>query len=383
LRSEEHVRANIVDDWQAQAITEHQRLVASYRPSAALRLAARALERLYRDLGAPPAILGWLDLLEADLAAAGSDPAVVDVAVFHAGLAVLGRCPRHPALPLWHARALAALAHARIAPDDALAAAHFAFEYAIRAGNFVQAREIVTLAQTFIANATPDVRRAWREAEALEAWLSCDFPRARAAVHESLAAGGGYTAWEQGASAALAEGDRTFAAQCLAAMTRTIDVQRTQDVAHMRFLRGVHARLDGHDFDAGNHLVACLAQDRSNVPDFFVTLWQLGHAHLAVARGQTRTAASVLAVVLARASTHYWTFLRFSALLSRTWLRIRQHRAGEAFDDLAQALTLVRSGGYRTCDPWWDPEAIDEIARFAQTGHHDAATLQQLVSHKT
>jgi hypothetical protein len=379
-RGERKVLANIVDDWQAQAIAEHQRLVASDRPREALHVAAHALERLHRDLGAPPAVFGWLDLLEADLAATTRDAADVEAAIFHAGLAVLGRCPRHPALPLWHARALAALTRGRFAPDDALAAAHFAFEYAIRAGNFPQARDIVSLARASLAEADAKVRRQWLEAEALEAWLSSDFARARAAVHESLVTGGGYAAWEQGASAALAAGDLALAARCLSAMTRTIDVRRTQDVAHMQFLEAVHARLDGDDLDAQNHLAACLAQDRGSIPDFFTTLWQLGDAHLAVARGFTRSAAPMLAVVLARAGTHYWSFLRFSALLSRTWLRIRQHRATEAFDDLGQALALARHGGYRTCDPWWDPRAMDEIARFAATGRHDAATLQRLVS---
>jgi hypothetical protein len=40
-----------------------------------------------------------------------------------------------------------------------------------------------------------------------------------------------------------------------------------------------------------------------------------------------RQAAAALAVVLARAATRYWPFLQFSALMSRTWLRIPHDRA--------------------------------------------------------
>jgi hypothetical protein len=84
--------------------------------------------------------------------------------------------------------------------------------------------------------------------------------------------------------------------------------------------------------------------------------------------------------VLGRASSHYWSFLRFSALLSRTWLRLREGRPAEAAEDLRVALSLAVIGRFRNCDPWWDPEAMVEIARFAQSIPHDEATLRSFVA---
>ena len=69
---------------------------------------------------------------------------------------------------------------------------------------------------------------------------------------------------------------------------------------------------------------------------------------------------------------HYWLFLRFSALLSRSWLRIRERRRQDAAADLGRALALAATNGYRNCDPWWDPEAIDDIAKFSY-GRSDLA----------
>ena len=68
--------------------------------------------------------------------------------------------------------------------------------------------------------------------------------------------------------------------------------------------------------------------------------------------------------MIARAASHYWSFLHFSALLSRAWLRMREKRTAQATLDLRKALALAQAGAYRNCDPWWDREAIDEIGRF-------------------
>jgi hypothetical protein len=381
-RGGSHVPADIVDGWQTHAVEEHRRLVAAGRAQEAVACAALALERLHRDLGAPPEIDGWVHALDDDLRRTTLAPSLTDREVFRAGLAVLGRCPRHPALPLWHARALAMIAQPDGLADDTIAAARFAFEYAVRGGNFAQAREIVTKARAQSTGASVDMHVGWLESEALEAWLSGDHARAHHAVRQAIAAGGGYAAWEQGASAAISEGDLDEADRCLAAMAQSIDARRTQDVAHMHFLAAARARIGGDDGQARAHLDACLAQDRTNVPEFFATLWQLGNAHLHVATGQHRAAGSLLAVILGRSASHYWSYLRFSAFLSRTWLRVRQRRTSEAAEDLAHALSLARRGLYRNCDPWWDREAMDDIARFARTIEHDSSTLQSLLARK-
>jgi hypothetical protein len=374
-----HVLPDIVDDWQAHAIEEHRWLAATDRLREAAVCAARALERLHRDLGAPPAIDPWVEALDADLARSGSDDPLVEPALFAAGLAVLGRRPRHPALPLWHARALAFLDRRNTSDDDVVAAARFAFEYAVRAGNFVQAREIVAGTRARSMGASSVIRGEWLEAEALEAWLSGDHARARRAVRDAVAAGAGYGAWEQGASAAIAEGDLVEAGRCLDAMARTIDGRRTQDVAHMHFLAAARMRLAGDDAQACRELATCLAQDRRNVPAYFATLWQLGQSHLHTAAGRYRAAAAILAVVVARATAHFWLFLLFSALLGRTWLRIRQGRANDASDDLVRALALAEVGDYRNCDPWRDPQAIDEIGRLARNLGRASPTLVALL----
>ena len=360
-------------------MAEHRGHVASGDTRNAISCAARALERLHRELGAPPSIETWVFALDADLAQIGLDDHWVEREVFRAGLAVLARCPRHPALPRWHARALAALRLRDTPADDALVAAGFAFEYAVRAGNFRQAREVVALANALSGGASMAMRLQWLEAEALEAWLSSDHRRAHAAVNDALAIGGGYSTFEQATSTALSEGDLANAGRWLEAMASTLEPRRAQDVAHAYFLAAAHARLAGDDRTAGEQIAMCLAVDATNLPAYFSTLWQLGHAHLLVARGRHRQATHALAVVLARAGSHYWAFLQFSALLSRIWLRIREHRANEAAADLGLALVLARHGEYRNCDPWWDREAMSEVERFAGDVPHDEATLSVLL----
>jgi hypothetical protein len=226
------------------------------------------------------------------------------------------------------------------------------------------------------------MRRGWLEADALAAWLAGDHARAQRSVREGSADGAGYAAWEQGASAAISAGDVREADRCLGAMATTLDPRRTQDVAHMHFLNGARQRIGGDDAAAARRLDACLAEDRTNVPAYFLTLWQLGHAHLLVAGGHARAAGAALAIVLGRASSHYWSFLRFSALLSRTWLRLREGRVAEAAEDLRVALSLAVIGRFGNCDPWWDPETIADIARFAQTIPHDATTLDAFVARR-
>lgn len=371
-----------MDDWQSQAIDQHARLRAAGDERGALGCAAATLERLHRDLGAPPTVDNWAEAFDDDIVRANLPAGVVDRCAFRAALAVLGRRPTHPALPLWHARALAFLREPGADADDALRAAYFAFEYAVRGGNFPQAREIVRLARGHGADASAAMRRHWLTAEALEAWLASDHARARRAVALALAEGAGYAAWEQGASAAISEGDLAQADRCLDAMTKTLDPKRTQDVAHAHFLAAARERLAGDDAAASAALDACLEQDATNVPPFFTTLWQLGRAHLDVARGRHRQAGAALAIVLGRATSHYWSFLHFSALMSRTWLRIRQRRAHDAMVDLRSALALAAAGGYRNCDPWWDRQAIDEIARFASTLPRAAAALADFAARR-
>jgi hypothetical protein len=374
------VLADTLPEWQAHAIDEHASLVASRRLVEALGCSARAIERLHAELGAPPAIDGWVERLDADRERCDPDDPIVGAALLRAALGILARRPRHPALPLWHARALAVLRDPAQVADDAIAAANFAFEYAVRSGNFALAQEIVDRARARSARASVTTRRGWLEADALAAWLAGDHARAQHAVREAVADGAGYAAWEQGASAALSEGDLREADRCLAAMEASIDRRRAQDVAHMHFLLGARSRIGGDDAAAARHLGACLAEDRTNMPAFFVTLWQLGHAHLLIARGHTRAAGAALAVVLGRASSHYWSFLRFSALLSRTWLRLREGRVDEAAEDLRVALSLAGVGRFRNCDPWRDPEAIADIARFARTVPDDASALRVLLA---
>ena len=369
------------EDWHARATVFHDRLERDGNALGALACAATVLERLHRELGAPPTMDRWIDALDHHLdpphAIAWSE---VEPFVLQAALAVLGRRPGHPALPLWHERALARLRARESSADDATRAAHFSFEYAVRGGNFALAREIVRCARARGAQASERVRSAWLEAEALEAWLSGEHERARRAVADALAAGGGYAAWEQGASAALSAGDLAQADVCLAAMERALDARRAQDIAHGLFLAGARARLGGENAIARKRLDDCLRVDHTSVPRYFTVLWRLGRGHVAVACGRFRCAGIDLAIVLAHATRHCWSFLQFSALMSRTWLRVRQNRPMDALEDLHAALALVRAGAYRNCDPWWDPEAIEEIERFARDLPHDRATLSALLA---
>jgi len=370
-----------VEEWHARATEFHDRLERNGNTRGALACAAATLERLHRELGAPPMMDRWIDALDRHLTAPNGIPwPEVEPFVFQAGVAVLGRRPAHPALPLWHARGLACLRGGAAHADDATRAANFSFEYAVRGGNFPLAREIVQRARARGAQASADVRAAWHEAEALEAWLSAEHDRARRAVVGALAAGGGYAAWEQGASAALSEGDLAHADVCLAAMARTLDARRTQDVAHGLFLAAARAHLGGENAAATQRLDECLRLDATNVPAYFTVLWRLGRGHVAIASGRFRRAGIDLGIVLAHAARHYWCFLQFSALMSRTWLRIRQQRPIDALEDLHAAFALARTGAYRNCDPWWDPEAIDDIGRFARDLPHDRETLSALVA---
>ena len=373
-----------LDEWSTLAFQAHERLRANGHANGALACAAGVLARLHRELGAPPAMDRWIDAFDGDLARAQeASPSGLEPHVFRAALAILGRRPTHPSLPLWQARALAFVRRIDAAADDAIRAAQFAFEYAVRAGSFPLASETVKLARMHGAEASVVLRRSWLEAEALEAWLNGDHARAQRAVVEALDLGAGYAAWEQGASAAISEGDLSEADRCLAGMAATLDARRVQDVAHALFLGAARARLANDNDEAHRRIEACLAQDVTNVPAYFTTLWLLGRAHLDVARGRHRQAAAGLSVVLAHAATRYWSFLHFSALMSRTWLRVRQRRHADAAVDLQAALALARTGAYRNCDPWWDREAIDGVVRFAATAPHDSATLSTLLARGT
>ena len=368
-------------EWQSRANELHDRLLAHGDGAAALACAARALERLHRDLGAPPAIDRWIDAFDADLALAKATPGrEVPHEVFRAGLAVLARRPGHPALPLWHARALAFVRAAGADADEVLRAATFSFEYALRGGSFALAAEIVQLARLRCEEASATVRTDWLAAEALLGWLFAEHERARHAIEQALALADSYVVWEQAASCAISEGDVARADVCLAAMSRTIDDRRTQDVAHAMFLSAARFYLANDTAAASQRLEACVAQDSTNIPAYFTTLWQLGVAHVDIARGRHRRAAAALAIVLGRAGTHYWQFLQFSALISRTWLRVRQRRFEQAAGDLRDGLAFARAEGYRNCDPWWDPQAMDEIARFARDVPHDAVALSALTA---
>jgi hypothetical protein len=324
----------------------------------------------------------WLDAFDRHLACANmTPPSQLDSEIFAAALAVLARRPAHPALPLWFARAQAKVRDASD-PDEALRAAHFAFEYALRGGNFALARELVRQARSHYAGAASTVRIAWLEAEALQAWLAAEHARARAAVTEALAAGGGYGAWEQGASAALSEGDLARADACLSAMGRTLDHDRAQDVAHYAFLGGARALLGGDSALAQDRLDACRAVDATRIPAYFTTLWRLGAGHVAVARGQHRRAARDLTEALGSSTRMYWRFLQFSVLMTRCWSRVRARRGDDALIDLRAALALARAHGYRNCDPWWNPAAMDEVASFARPREHDREALDALLARR-
>ncbi len=178
-----------VDDWDARASESHARLVREGNARAALACAAAALERLHRERGAPPGMDRWLEALDRHIDAAKEIAwADVEPFVFQSGAAVLGRRPAHPALPLWHARALACLRARDSRPEDAMRAARFSFEYAVRGGNFLLAHEIVGRAQAHVARTHAAAHRDWFEAEALEARLSGENARARRAVADALAA---------------------------------------------------------------------------------------------------------------------------------------------------------------------------------------------------
>jgi hypothetical protein len=380
-RGTPRVQRDDLDEWTTLAREAHERLRADGDANGALACAAAVLARLHGEVGAPPAMDRWIDAFDNDLARAHeASSSGLDSYVFRAALAVLGRRPTHPSLPLWQARARAFVERSDVVADDAIRAAQFAFEYAVRAGSFPLASDIVKLARLHGTEASAAMRRSWLEAEALEAWLNGDHARAHRAVADALDLGAGYSAWEQGASAAISEGNLPEADRCLAGMTATIDPRRVQDVAHALFLGAARARLANDNDEAHQRLEACLARDATNVPAYFTTLWLLGRAHLDVARGRHRQAAAALSVVLAHATTRYWSFLHFSALMSRTWLRIRQRRHTEAALDLQSALALARTGTYCNCDPWWDREAIDAVARFAATIPHDSATWSKLLA---
>lgn len=366
--------------WLPRAMADYDARIRAGDEAGSLAIVASALQQLHQEAGAPPEMDPWIDTLDRHLASAGMTvPPELESEIFAAALGVLARRPSHPALPLWLARAQAKLRDAT-EPDKALRAAHFAFEYALRAGNFALARDLLRQARNHSAGAAASVRIAWLEAEALQAWLAAEHSRARAAVAEALAAGGGYGTWEQGASAALSEGDLAHADVCLAEMARTLDHGRSQDVAHYAFLGGARAALGGDAALAQDRLEACMAVDATRIPAYFGTLWQLGEAHVAVESGKHRRAARALTETLGRATTMYWRFLQFSVLMTRTWLRVREKRNDDALADLRAALALSRTNGYRNCDPWWNPGAMDEIRRFARPRQHDREALDTLLA---
>jgi hypothetical protein len=374
------VHADGLGEWLDAANALHAQSVRAGDARAALACAAGAIERLHRERGAPPAMDRWIDALEHDLALCDDAPReTVDAQLFRAALGVLARRPAHPALPLWHGRAQAELRNPTLGADDQLRGARFAFEFALRSGHFALASALVAGTRAAARAASPGVRIDWLDSEALCAWLSADAAGAERAVAAALAQGAGYGAWEQAASAALARGDLARADACLSEMALRLDPRRTQDVAHARFLAAARCRLGGDDDAAAAHMAACLAVDATDIPPYFTTLWQLGRGHLGVARGATRRAARDLDAVLGVGARFLWGFLHFSALLSRTWLRVRARRHAEALVDLDAALALARLHGYRHCDPWRDPQALAEIAAFARSREHDRATLDLLL----
>jgi len=338
---------------------------------AEVRAVADAITVLFRERGPGPWIDEWVDALDAALARGYPRlPADVESRLLHAALAILGRWPSHPALPLLASRAERLLDDSGTTAPDAARAAGFLFEFAIRGGNFGLADRVVARADARLATPAADPRIVvdWLEARALHAWLVADHAAARAAVGRALAlaAQAGlpepYGVHEQGASAAISAGELRDADDHLAAMRRLLNRSRDQDVGHLAFLEAAQAALRGDLALARERIDGALAVGAESVPAYFATLWCLGGVHVAIAGGRLRDAERTIAGVLARASASYWRYLQYSALLQRAWLRVRQRRPDAAGEDVRRAIALARDLGYRGTDPWWSPALAAELA---------------------
>ena len=361
--------------WLDEARGEYASMAARGDRAAALACVATVLERLYRDAGPQALADPWIDALDAQLERGYAElDAATESRLLAGGLAVLGRRPSHPVLPVWALRAMAQLRGDGRA-DDAIRAARFAFEYALRSGNFRTVGDVIAHAKHRLdaGGVSPAIRVAWLESMALYAWLCAEHADAYRLVDEGLAVAerelkprDAYGLHEQGASAALSAGDLARADRHFDGMRRTLEAGRAQDVGHGHFLAGARALLGGDERLAAERIAACRAIGPEKVPAYFATLWRLGSAHVRVARGEWRPAERDLAEVIARAGGLYWRFLEFSALIDRAWLRIRQGRPDAATADLARALATGAAAGYRNCDPWWNPVTMAEVAALAR-----------------
>jgi LuxR family maltose regulon positive regulatory protein len=377
--------------WLNEYRSAYEAASASGDRPRALACVADLFERLFREAGAQALVDPWIDALDRELRDGYPDlPSAIESRLLAGGLAVLGRRPSHPVLPLWANRVMALL-HGDSQADDAVRAARFGFEYALRAGNFRLVDEVIGLTKHRLGESTvtPAIRVAWIESEALRAWLALEHETAFGLVTTGLALAegdgdrhGAHGLNEQGASAALSAGDLRRADAHLAAADRLTDPTRAQDVAHGHFLQGARALLGGDAERAAECMAACLAIDQETVPAYFRTLWQLGSAHVCIERGELRRAERTLADVLARTSGLYWRFLEFSALLHRAWLRLRQGRNDAAAVDLARALDAGVAAGFRNCDPWWNPAAMAEIMALARARGMHNDYVAELVAHR-
>ena len=368
--------------WLDSAVAAYGAAMRGGGGEPALRVIASVLAQVYRSDGALARLDPWLDALDREVAPFGAHmPPLCEPHVFIAAPAVLARRPAYPGLPLWYARAVARLK----APGDAdfrLAAAAFAFEFALRGGDFRELDAIVATARGLADGTDTPLRLDWLEAEALHAWLCAEHRRARDVVETALALGGGHAIHVQSLSAALSAGDVPWGARAYADAMRSLDPRRPQDVAHLEFLAAGLALLSGDGDRARAHISACTNASVAGAPPYFATLWLLGRAHVRCATGDLRGARRDVGRVLAATGTHYWRFLHFSALATRAWLELRADHRAEAADALTQALGMARAHGYRNCDPWWDPSAWNEVAAFAQRVEHDVPTLAGLLARR-
>jgi hypothetical protein len=377
--------------WLEESRNEYEAVAARGDRESTLACVAGALDRRLREAGPQALVDPWIHALDRELQGGYPDlTAATESRLLAGGLAVLGRRPSHPVLPLWATRAMTLL-HGNAHADDAIRAARFVFEYALRAGNFRLVEQVIELTKVRLveSSVTPAIRIAWLESEALRAWLAVEHDAAYRLVAEGLAAAGpegeqryAYGLHEQGASAALSAGDLPRADLHLAAMRKTVNPDRAQDVAHGHFLRAARALLGGDASRAAECASACLAVDQETVPAYFNTLWRLGSAHVDIARGETRRAEKSIAEVVARTSGLYWRFLEYSALIHRAWLRLRKGRADAAAADLAHALDAGAAADFRNCDPWWNPQAMAEVMALAQARGIQTDYVARLVAHR-
>lgn len=376
--------------WMEESRSEYEAATRRGDREAALACVAGALEHLSGESGPQALVDPWIRALDRELQDGYPKlGAAAESRLLAGGLAVLGRRPAHPVLPLWATRANALL-KGRSQIDDAIRAGRFAFEYALRAGDFRQADEVIALVKRRLGKSpvSPAIRVEWFESEALRAWLNVEHDLAYRLVAEGLAMAqgeddrrGAHRLHEQGASAALSAGDLMRADTHLAAI-QSMPAGRPQDVAHGHFLAAARTLLGGDATGAAEDIAACIVIDRDTVPAYFRTVWRLGNAHVHIACGQIRRAERDLAEVLARASGFYWRFLEFSALIHRAWLRLRQGRADAVAVDLERALEQGAIAGYCTCDPWWNPEAMSEIMDLALARGIQTDYVARLVAHR-